>query len=195
MGARYTAVVTRDGREFLIPNEDFVTQRVINWSYSNDEVRMDVEFGVSYDADPHKVCALAVEAAKSVTRVLISPAPVCHLKAFGDSSLDFILRFWIRDPIDGITNVRGKVLLALWDIFKREGIEIPFPQRDINLTRAVPRAGEREGGNGARLSATPPCGSPGIRPCAPAPSRCSRSSWRKIAAHSLRRGYRSPARR
>ena len=74
MGARYTAIVTRDGREFLIPNEDFVTQRVINWSYSNDEVRLDVPFGVSYASDPHKVCELAVEAAKSVARVLVSPA-------------------------------------------------------------------------------------------------------------------------
>jgi small-conductance mechanosensitive channel len=107
MGARYTSIVTREGREFLIPNEDFVTQRVINWSYSNDEVRLDVAFGVSYASDPHKICQIAMEATKTVARVLISPAPVCHLKAFGDSSLDFTLRFWIRDPVDGVTNVRG----------------------------------------------------------------------------------------
>jgi len=137
MGARYTAVVTRDGREFLIPNEDFVTQRVINWSYSNDEVRIDVEFGVAYASDPHQVIALAMEAVKSVKRVLATPAPVCHLKGFGNSSLDFILRFWIRDPIDGLTNVRGQVLLALWDAFKCAGIEIPFPQRDINMRTPV----------------------------------------------------------
>jgi small-conductance mechanosensitive channel len=132
MGARYTAVVTRDGREFLIPNEDFVTQRVVNWSYSNNEVRIDVEFGVSYAANPHEVIKFALEAVKSVKRVLPGPPPVCHFKAFGESSIDFILRFWIRDPIDGLTNVRGQVLLALWDILKREGIEIPFPQRDLN---------------------------------------------------------------
>ncbi|HZL39562.1 MAG TPA: mechanosensitive ion channel domain-containing protein [Pseudolabrys sp.] len=133
MGARYISIVTRDGREFLIPNEDFVTQRVINWSYSNDEVRLDVPFGVSYASDPHKISELAVEAAKSVARVLVSPAPVCHLKAFGDFSLNFVLRFWIRDPVDGITNVSGKVLLALWDAFKREGIEIPYPVRDVRV--------------------------------------------------------------
>ncbi len=137
MGARYTSVVTRDGREFLIPNEDFVTQRVINWSYSNDEVRLDVEFGVAYASDPHKVIALALEAVKSVTRILPAPHPVCHLKGFGDSSLDFTLRFWIRDPVDGLANVRGQVLLALWDVFKREGIEIPFPQRDLNMRTPV----------------------------------------------------------
>jgi small-conductance mechanosensitive channel len=144
MGARYTSVVTRDGREFLIPNEDFVTQRVINWSYSNDEVRLDVPFGVSYASDPHQVCELAVEAAKSVARVLVSPAPVCHLKAFGDSSLNFILRFWIRDPVDGITNVSGKVLLALWDTFKREGIEIPYPVRDVRITQAAPASDQKK---------------------------------------------------
>lgn len=134
MGARYTAVGTPDGREFLIPNEDFVTQRVINWSYSNEEVRLEVPFGVSYASDPHKVCAFAIAAAKSVARVLVSPSPVCHLKAFGDSSLDFTLRFWIRDPVDGITNVRGQVLLALWDTFQREGIEIPYPVRDVRIS-------------------------------------------------------------
>ena len=155
MGARYTSIVTRDGREFLVPNEDFVTQRVINWSYSNDEVRLDVPFGVSYSSDPHKVCALAIEATKSAPRVLISPAPVCHLAAFGDSSLNFVLRFWIRDPVDGLTNVRGQVLLALWDIFKREGIEIPFPQRDLNMRTPVqveisekkPRSGKGHAGD------------------------------------------------
>jgi small-conductance mechanosensitive channel len=110
---------------------------VVNWSYSNDEVRIDVEFGVAYASDPHKVIALALEAVKSVKRVLPTPPPVCHLKAFGQSSLDFILRFWIRDPIDGLTNVRGQVLLALWDILKREGIEIPFPQRDLNIRNAL----------------------------------------------------------
>ena len=146
MGARYTSVVTRDGREYLIPNEDFVTQRVINWSYSNDEVRLDVEFGVAYASDPHRVIALALEAVNAAERVLPAPPPVCHLKGFGNSSLDFILRFWIRDPVDGLTNVRGKVLLALWDVFKREGIEIPFPQRDLNPRGPFKVVVEREGG-------------------------------------------------
>jgi small-conductance mechanosensitive channel len=144
MGARYTSIVTREGREFLIPNEDFVTQRVINWSYSNDEVRLDVAFGVSYASDPHKICQIAMEATKTVPRVLISPAPVCHLKAFGDSSLDFTLRFWIRDPVDGVTNVRGQVLLALWDAFKREGIEIPYPVRDVRITQAAVETGDKK---------------------------------------------------
>jgi small-conductance mechanosensitive channel len=150
MGARYTAVVTRDGREFLIPNEDFVTQRVVNWSYSNDEVRIEVDFGVTYHADPHKVIGYAIEAAKSVKRVLTVPPPICFLKAFGESSLDFALRFWIRDPIDGVGNVRGQVLLALWDILKREGIEIPFPQRDLNPRGPFKVVIEQESGSKKR---------------------------------------------
>jgi small-conductance mechanosensitive channel len=150
MGARYTSIVTREGREFLIPNEDFVTQRVINWSYSNDEVRLEVPFGVSYASDPHKVCELATGAARSVARVLISPAPVCHLKAFGESSLDFTLRFWIRDPVDGVTNVRGQVLLALWDTLKREGIEIPYPVRDVRLTQGASATSDRKKVKSAR---------------------------------------------
>jgi small-conductance mechanosensitive channel len=137
MGARYTSVVSPDGREYLIPNEDFVTQRVINWSYSNERVGLDVKFGVSYASDPHEVRALALAAVAALPRVLNEPAPVCHLVKFGDSSLDFSLWFWIGDPIKGVGNVRSEVLLALWDAFKREGIEIPYPVRDMRLDKAV----------------------------------------------------------
>ncbi len=148
MGARYTSVVIRDGREILIPNEDLVTQRVINWSHSNERVRLDVDFGVSYASDPHKVRDIAIAAAANVERVLKRPEPVCHLTKLNDFSLDFILRFWIDDPVDGVTNVRGAVLLALWDAFKREGIEIPFPVRELRFPEkarvTIERAGVRE---------------------------------------------------
>jgi hypothetical protein len=137
MGARYTSVVSRDGREYLIPNEDFVTQRVINWSYSNDRVRLDVKFGVSYASDPHVVRALAAEAVADIPRVLKTPEPSCHLVRFGESSLDFLLRFWIRDPVEGLASVRSAVMLALWDVFKREGIEFPYPVRDLHMDKPV----------------------------------------------------------
>ncbi|GAB2207199.1 mechanosensitive ion channel [Roseibium sp. ROS1] len=138
--ARFVSVVTRDGREYLIPNEDFITHRVINWSFSDELVRLDVNFGVSYDADPHEVSKLAIEAAMTVGRVEGSRRPVCWLTGFGDSSLDFVLRFWIRDPQQGLTNVRGKVLLALWDTFKENNVGIPYPHREIIL--------KKETGNG-----------------------------------------------
>ena len=127
MGARYTLVDTRDGREYLVPNEDFVTQRVVNWSYSSDLVRLEVKFGTTYSSDPHKTVKVAIESALSVDRVARTPAPVCHLLQFGQSSLDFVLMFWIHDPVAGVTNVRSDVLLALWDRLEKEGVTIPKP--------------------------------------------------------------------
>ena len=138
MGARYTSVDTRDGREILVPNEDFVTQHVVNWSYSNNQMMLISRFGVSYDSDPHHVCQAAVAAAASVPRVLADPPPVCYFEAFGESSLDFSVRYWIADPNEGIINVRAPVMMALWDAFKREGIDIPFPVRDLRITQAPP---------------------------------------------------------
>ena len=132
--ARFVSVITRDGREFLIPNEDFITHEVVNWSFSDRFVRLDVPFGVSYKSDPHEVTRLAIAAAASVGRVdTRRTRPVCWMTEFGDSSLNFLLRFWIDDPQQGLTNIRGKVLLALWDTFKEHGIEIPFPQREVTI--------------------------------------------------------------
>ncbi|AEI92112.1 MULTISPECIES: mechanosensitive ion channel family protein [Roseobacter] len=134
LGARYVSVVTRDGREYLIPNEDLITGQVVNWSHSDEYVRLDIFFGTSYGCDPHVVRKLAVEAASGVSRVLGPPkTPVCHIVGFGDSSVDYILRFWIRDPTGGLTNIRGGVYLALWDIFKANNISIPFPQREVRV--------------------------------------------------------------
>lgn len=135
--ARYVSIVTREGVEYLIPNEDFITQQVVNWSYSDRLVRLDINFGVSYASDPHAVREIAVEAMKAVDRVLETPRAVCHVTGFGDSSIDFIARFWIRDPEGGLTNIRGQVFLAIWDAFKEHGIDIPFPQREIAIKAPV----------------------------------------------------------
>ncbi|WP_281981474.1 mechanosensitive ion channel family protein [Thalassorhabdomicrobium marinisediminis] len=133
LGARYVSITTRDGREYLIPNEDLITTQVVNWSHSNDFVRLDIYFGTAYGDNPHEVRKLAIEAAKSVDRVLSFRPPVCHIVGFGDSSVDYILRFWIRDPTGGLTNIRGNVYLALWDAFAAHGISIPFPQREVKM--------------------------------------------------------------
>ncbi len=133
LGARYVSITTRDGKEYLIPNEDLITGQVVNWSHSNDFVRLDIHFGTAYADDPHLVRKIAIEAAASVDRVLESHRPVCHITGFGDSSVDYILRFWIRDPSGGLTNIRGNVYLALWDAFKEHGISIPFPQREVRM--------------------------------------------------------------
>lgn len=136
LGARYVSVVTRDGKEYLIPNEDLITGQVVNWSHSDEFVRLDLFFGTSYNDDPHLVRKLAIEAASRVNRVLKTRPSVCHIVGFGDSSVDYILRFWIKDPTEGLTNIRGNVYLALWDIFKENDVSIPFPQREVKVLNA-----------------------------------------------------------
>jgi len=133
LGARYVSVVTRDSTEYLIPNEDLITHQVVNWSHSSNHVRLKIPIGVSYNADVHKARALCLEAAAETPRVLKEPVPVCLLLGFGDSSVELELRIWIQDPKNGVRNVKSDVLLRVWDKFHAEGIEIPFPQRDLHL--------------------------------------------------------------
>ncbi|MEM8751238.1 MAG: mechanosensitive ion channel domain-containing protein [Pseudomonadota bacterium] len=135
--SRFVSVVTRDGREFLIPNEDFITEKVINWSFTDKLVRLDVEFGVAYDSNPHEVTRLAIEAVETVDRVSKTKTPVCWMTEFGDSSINFVTRFWISDPQNGLTNIRGQVMLALWDAFEANNIAIPFPHREIIMRTPV----------------------------------------------------------
>ena len=137
LGARYVSVVTRDGKEYLIPNEDLITQPVVNWSYTDQLVRMEATIAVAYSSDPHQVRRVAVEAAKKAARVLGEPAPVCHLASFGDSSIEFLLRFWIDDPEAGAANVTGQVLLQVWDAFKAEGIDFAYPHRQLVIPQPL----------------------------------------------------------
>ena len=138
LGLRYTSVVTRDRKEHLIPNEQFITGEVINWSYSNPVVRIKRPLGIAYEADVHQAIAVAMQCMNDTPRVLKSPAPACLLKGFGDSSVDLELRFWIRDAQNGVSNISSQVLLAIWDAFKANGIAFPFPQRDVHLFAAAP---------------------------------------------------------
>jgi len=133
MGGRYVSVITRDEKEYLIPNEDLITQQVINWSYSSRKIRIRVPVGVSYTADPHEVMQMIVRAVTGIDRIRIDPAPKCLLKGFGESSVDLELRFWIDDPQNGVANITSQVLLRIWDVLKESDIEIPFPQRDVHL--------------------------------------------------------------
>lgn len=141
LGARYVSVITRDGIEHLIPNEELITQRVENWSYSDNLVRLRVPIGIAYRSDPRKAAALCVEAAQMVPRVLLKPEPRCQVRGFGDNSVDLELRIWIEDPTNGRANVISDVLLEIWDRFHEHDIEIPFPQRDLHLRSVL---GERD---------------------------------------------------
>jgi len=133
LAARYTSVVTRDGTEFLIPNEDMITQQVINWSHSDRNVRRKIPVQVSYSSDVELAMQLMLQAAENTERVLTKPAPNCLLRGFGSDGVDLELRMWIDDPYNGLSNVASKVNLEIWRLFKENGIEFPFPQRDLHV--------------------------------------------------------------
>jgi len=137
LGARHVSVITRDGTEHLIPNEELISQRVENWSYSNVLVRQRLPLGISYTSDPHKAIELAISAAKAEGRVLQDPAPRCLLKGFGDSAIDLELRFWIQDPQNGLSNIKNNILLRVWDLFGENGVTFPFPQRQLHIEDVV----------------------------------------------------------
>jgi small-conductance mechanosensitive channel len=138
LGARYASVLTRDGTEYLIPNEDLITQQVINWSYSDNLVRRRLPIGVSYKSDIELATKLILEAVAQTERCLAQPEPQCLLRGFGDSSVELEARFWIQDPQNGTANVADQVLRRVWHSFHANGIEIPFPQRDVHIKSAPP---------------------------------------------------------
>lgn len=132
LGSRYISVVTRDSIEYLVPNEELITGKVINWSYSNNLVRLKMPVGIAYGSDLDQAMELMLEAAKATPRVMIQPEPACLLIGFGESAVNFEIRVWIADPQNGVTNVKSKVLLKVWERFKEHGIELPFPQRVLH---------------------------------------------------------------
>jgi small-conductance mechanosensitive channel len=132
MKTRYISVAAGDGREFLIPNEDLVTQKVVNWTYTDKNTLVKVGFGTNYDADPRLVCKLAIDIAAAAPRAIKSKPPNCILIEFAEAGMKFSLTFWIADP-DGMDNVKSDVMLSLWEAFKREGIRVPYPVREIRI--------------------------------------------------------------
>ena len=138
MNIRYITVAAGDGREFLIPNEDLITQKVVNWTYRDRNTLVEVKFGTNYDADPKLVCKLACEIAAKTPRVIDIKPPFCILTEFADYGMKYSLTFWINDPEAGMGNVRSDVMMALWDAFKREGIRVPYPVRDIRVRGTLP---------------------------------------------------------
>ena len=136
--SRATLIETIDGKEVLVPNEEFIIKQVVNWTLSNPKARITINFGVSYGADINQARELALEAVNAHERCLDDPAAVCFLDQFGDSSVDFIMYFWVADVNLGFRNVKSEVLFNIWNKFKEHDIEIPFPQRDLNIRTSIP---------------------------------------------------------
>lgn len=138
MGGRYVTVATRDGKEYLIPNEDLITQQVVNWSYTDRAIRLRIGVGISYRSHVRKAMELMAAAAAAQPRVLEDELhqPVVRLLGFGDSSVDLELRIWVTDPEKGTVNVASDIRLAIWDAFHENNVEFPFPQRGLHISSA-----------------------------------------------------------
>ncbi len=148
LGSRYVSVLTRNGTEHLVPNENLVTGEMINWSHSQDLVRLRVPIGIAYNSDLEKARQLLLETAADVKRVLRDPKPNCLLAGFGENAVNLELQAWINDPQNGVGSVKSDLLWGIWQRFRANGIEMPFPQRDLHLT-SIPevriRTGPEEG--------------------------------------------------
>jgi small-conductance mechanosensitive channel len=149
IGVRAVSVITRDGKEHLIPNEDLMTTAVENWSYSDRNVRMRIPVGVAYTSDMQLVQELLYRAVDESPRVLKDPVPRIWMTDFGDNSVNWEIRAWISDPEGGMGNIRGDVLMRVWNLFQEHAIEIPFPQRDLYIK-------EMPGMDGAEIPAPAP---------------------------------------
>lgn len=131
LGARYVAVETRDGTEYLIPNEDIITHQVLNWSHKSERVRLKVGVRAPLEADLELVLALMKQAASRPGRILAQPAPNALILAFGESSVELQLRFWIADAHNGVQNVKSEALLEIWRLFRQHGVPMARPLRDV----------------------------------------------------------------
>jgi small-conductance mechanosensitive channel len=147
---RYVVVRDRDGVDTLVPNQNLITNSVINWSYSDQRVRIRLPVMVSYDDDPEIALKLLFEAVEHHPRILRDPPPVTRLMAFEDYGMRTEVRFWIADPMNGVNNVRSDVNRAIWRIFRANGVKIPVAQRELRMLEKAPpiritRPGTRPG--------------------------------------------------
>jgi len=134
---RYVVVRDRDGVEMLVPNQQLISNAVINWSYTDPRIRLKLPIRISYRDDPELALKILLEACEGQARVLRDPAPVSRLMHFSDSGIELELRFWISDPQEGVNNVRSEVNRAIWRLFKEHRITIPMAQREIIVRNAA----------------------------------------------------------
>lgn len=140
MTARATFLETFDGRWIVVPNEDFITTRVVNYSDSGSANRLEALFSVSYDTDINKIPALIEAAVAAHSSVLQKPEPPdCELRGFGESGIDFAVEFWVNGIDDGKNKYTSDILFVVWNTLRDNGIEIPFPQRVIEIKGGLPK--------------------------------------------------------
>jgi small-conductance mechanosensitive channel len=130
---RYVVVRDRDGVEMLVPNQQLISNPVINWSYTDPRIRLKLPVRVSYNDDPELALKVLLQACEGQERVLQEPKPASRLMHFSDSGIEMELRFWIKDPQEGVNNVRSEVNRAIWRLFKHHKLTIPPAQREIRV--------------------------------------------------------------
>ena len=135
LGARYVSIITRDGKEHLIPNETMISSQVENWSFSNTDVRIRIPLRVSYQTDIHQALRLIVGAASNIPRILKQPEPKCLVRSFGPYAIELELRAWINDPAGGMGSIQSEILLGVLDAFNAHNIEVPVPMYDVSVTQ------------------------------------------------------------
>ncbi|MEO8018228.1 MAG: mechanosensitive ion channel domain-containing protein [Pseudomonadota bacterium] len=133
---RYIVIRDRDGVETLVPNQHFINNQVVNWSYSDQRVRIRLPVMVSFEDDPEVALQVLIDAAANHPRILKDPGPVSRLMSFENYGMRVEVRFWIRDPMNGVNNVRSDVNREIWRLFKKHGITIPVQQHDVRLIQA-----------------------------------------------------------
>jgi small-conductance mechanosensitive channel len=135
---RYIVVRDRDGVETLVPNQNLITNSVINWSYSDQRVRIRLPVMISFQDDPEIALQVLLDAAAHHPRILKEPAPVSRLMAFENYGMRVEVRFWIRDPMNGVNNVRSDVNREIWRLFKKHSITIPVQQHEVRVIQHEP---------------------------------------------------------
>ena len=146
--ARYTLLEMLDGKEVLIPNEDFISQRVISWTHSHKKARAEIVVTIGYDSDITKAKMLMLDCAKSHPKCIKTPAPACYATAFVESGVEMKLYVWIADAVDGRVEPKSDVIFAIIQAFAANNITIPYPQREVRHTNVSPTLGENTGAGG-----------------------------------------------
>ena len=144
LNMRSATLETFDGKDIIVPNEQFITLSFVNWTHNNKKQRYSLEFSVAYKTDLHALLPLGREAVARHPKVLSGPElpieerPDAEISSFGDSGVNILVEFWMLGIDDGKNRVRADLLLMIWDVLKENAIEIPFPQRDVRLVRPEP---------------------------------------------------------
>jgi small-conductance mechanosensitive channel len=132
-GGRYLLIECLDGKEVLVPNEEFIVNKVTNWTYSNNRARIEIKFGIERGANLEKAREIMIECAKENPRCLSYPEIECYISDFGEQDVKMVLYFWISDIVEGRQKPKSEVLLNIWKKFAENGIKLSLPQREMKM--------------------------------------------------------------